>query len=322
MILCFVLFMAAVIACLTMGRSLVWAILWGLGVFFVLGLRRGYSVRQLTAMAWKKGRSALVVVPVFLLIGMVTGLWRSGGTISFFLYHGLKGIDPTWFVLMAFLLSTALNYDHYSERLDARYAHFEAEYGVTRNLTQAQVDAMTPDQLANLEAASKAISEDEEALYVYNMMIQLMIVITSFSILLAYIVLEFTVPMALGNGQTIGKKVFGIGVMRQDGVRVNGVCMFIRTVLGKFAIETMIPAMMLIMLFFGAIGFPGVLIGGGIVLVELVLLLTTRERCMIHDKLASTVTVDLASQMIFDTQEDLIAYKQKVAAEKAARESY
>jgi len=80
--------------------------------------------------------------------------------------------------------------------------------------------------------------------------------------------------------------------------------------------------MMLIMLFFGAIGFPGVLIGGGIVLVELVLLLTTRERCMIHDKLASTVTVDLASQMIFDTQEDLIAYKQKVAAEKAARESY
>lgn len=110
MILCFVLFMAAVIACLTTGRSLVWAILWGLGVFFVLGLRRGYSVRRLAAMAWKKGKSALVVVPVFLLIGMVTGLWRSGGTISFFLYHGLRGIDPTWFVLMAFALSALLSF--------------------------------------------------------------------------------------------------------------------------------------------------------------------------------------------------------------------
>ena len=110
MILCFLVFMAAVVACLVTGASLVWAILWGLCLFFALGLRRGYSVRELTAMAWKKGKSALIVVPVFLMIGMVTGLWRSSGTISFFLYHGLKGIDPTWFVLMAFLLSAALSF--------------------------------------------------------------------------------------------------------------------------------------------------------------------------------------------------------------------
>ena len=89
MILCFLMFMAAVVACLVTGKPLVWAILWGLLLFFVLGLRRGYSMKELAAMAWKKGKNALVVVPVFLMIGMVTGLWRSGGTISFFLYHGL-----------------------------------------------------------------------------------------------------------------------------------------------------------------------------------------------------------------------------------------
>lgn len=224
--------------------------------------------------------------------------------------------------LMAFLLSTALNYDSYSQQLDARYAAYEEQYGVTRNLTRADIDVMTPDQLANVEAASKALSEDPEALYAYNMMIQLMIVITSLGILLAYIVLEFTVPMVLGNGQTVGKKVFSIGVMRQDGVRVNGVCMFIRTVLGKYAIETMIPVMMVLMLFFGSVGEVGWLIVGVIAIVEIVLLVTTRERCMIHDKLATTVTVDIASQMILKTQEDLIAYKQKVAAEKAANQVY
>lgn len=224
--------------------------------------------------------------------------------------------------LMAFLLSTALNYDDYSARLEARYAHFEAEYGVTRDLTQAQVDAMTPEELANLEAASKAIAEDEEALYAWNMMLQLMILITSFGILLAYAVLEFTVPMVLGNGQTIGKKVFGIGVMRQDGMKVNGVCMFVRTVLGKYAIETMIPVMMLLMLFLGTIGTLGWLIAGVILFAEIILLATTRERCLIHDKLANTVTVDIASQMIFNTPEDLLAYKQKVAAEKAASQPY
>ena len=224
--------------------------------------------------------------------------------------------------LMAFLLSAAVDYDSYSQRLDARYAHFEVEYGVSREVTQAQVDAMSPEELANLEAASKAIAEDEEALYVYNMMIQLVILITSLGILFAYLLLEFIVPMSLGNGQTIGKKVFAIGVMRQEGVKVNGVCMFIRTVLGKYAIETMIPVMMLLMLFLGTIGTIGWLIAGVILFAEIILLATTRERCLIHDKLANTVTVDIASQMIFNTPEDLLAYKQKVAAEKAACQPY
>ena len=40
------------------------------------------------------------------------------------------------------------------------------------------------------------------------------------------------------------------------------------------------------------------------------------------DKLANTVTVDVASQMIFKTHEDMIAYKQKIAAEKAAAQTY
>lgn len=224
--------------------------------------------------------------------------------------------------LMAFLLSAALNYDSYDARLEARYAHFEAEYGVTRDLTQAQVDAMTAAERANLEAASKAISEDEETLYAWNMMLQLMILITSIGILLAYVVLEFTFPMVLGNGQTIGKKVFGIGVMRQDGVKINGVCLFIRTVLGKYAIETMIPVMMVLMLFFGTIGTLGWLIVGAILIAQIALLAATKERCMIHDKLANTVTVDIASQLIFNTPEDLISYKQKAAAEKAASQPY
>lgn len=224
--------------------------------------------------------------------------------------------------LMAYGLSAALNYDSYGQQLEERYAFYEAEYGVSRDVTQEQINAMSETELANLQAASDALAADEEALYAYNMMLQLMVLITSLCVLLGYLLLEFAVPMVLGNGQTVGKKVFGIGVMRQDGVRVNGVCMFIRTVLGKYAIETMIPVMMALMLWFGTVGEVGWLIVGVIVIVEIALLCTTRERAMIHDKLAMTVTVDVASQMIFKTQEDMVAYKKKVAAEKAARQTY
>ena len=224
--------------------------------------------------------------------------------------------------MMAWLLSLVLNYDGYQQQFDARYAYFESEYGVSRHITQADVDAMTPEQLANIEAASAALAADPEAIYAWNMIIYLIIIMVSISILLSYLLLEFTVPLLLRNGQTVGKKVFGVAVMRCEGIRVNGVCMFIRTVLGKFAIETMIPIMMLLMLYFGAIGLTGMLIGGGIILVEIVLLIATKDHSMIHDKLANTVTVDLASQMIFETPEELIAYKQKIAAEKAAQQSY
>lgn len=110
MSVCFLAFLIAVGLCLWQGWNLLWALSLGLLLFFALGLRRGFSSRALAAMAWRQGRESLIVVPVFLLIGMVTALWRSSGTISFFLYHGLRGIAPGSFLLMAFLIPAALSF--------------------------------------------------------------------------------------------------------------------------------------------------------------------------------------------------------------------
>ena len=147
---------------------------------------------------------------------------------------------------------------------------------------------------------------------------------TSFaiSIFLAYLALEFFVPLKLRNGQTIGKKVFGIGVMRTGSIKINAVSLFIRTVLGKYTIETMIPVLISILIFFGAMGVVGIAIMALLFIVQVCLLFGNGRRAVIHDLLADSVTVDLASQMIFDTEADLLAYKQKLHSEKAARQSY
>ena len=110
MLLCFGVFLAGVMACLILGRSLIWALLLGLALFSLLGLKKGFTPRQLAAMAGPQGRDSLIVVPVFLLIGMVTALWRASGTISFFLYYGLEGLRPASFLLVAFLLSAVLSF--------------------------------------------------------------------------------------------------------------------------------------------------------------------------------------------------------------------
>ena len=129
-------------------------------------------------------------------------------------------------------------------------------------------------------------------------------------------------PLILGNGQTLGKKIFGIALIRQDGVKLNTMQLFARTLLGKFTIETMLPVYMLVMVFFNIMGLDGLMIIAGIWIAQLILLVVTRNNQLLHDLLAGTVVVDMASQRIFKTTDDLIAYQKRVAAEKATRQPY
>ena len=84
----------------------------------------------------------------------------------------------------------------------------------------------------------------------------------------------------------------------------------------------MVPVLILLMLYFGSLGLEGTLVLLGLGVVQLVLLVATHAHTPIHDLLAGTVVVDFPSQMIFDSRETLIAYKEKRHAEKAAAQPY
>ena len=220
------------------------------------------------------------------------------------------------------LLSALLNYNGTNAKLESLYDQHEQQYGVEFRISEAEYNAMTDQQRQNYDAAYKAMSGDDEVLYTYNLLINLTMLITTFGILLAVIALEFVVPLFLKNGQTIGKKIFGIGLMRTDGVQMNTMQLFTRTVLGKFTIEIMIPVYLIIMVFLNAIGITATLVLGLIGLGQIVSLAVTRTHALIHDLLAGTVAVDLASQTIFRTTEDLIEHQKKIHAEKANRAEY
>lgn len=109
-IVCFALFLGAVGVCLAEGWQLMWAIWAGIAVFVVLGLARHVPVRVMAAGAWRQGRKMCSVIDIYLLIGAITALWRSAGTIGFFIYHGLQIITPQMFLLVAFLLTSFISY--------------------------------------------------------------------------------------------------------------------------------------------------------------------------------------------------------------------
>lgn len=223
---------------------------------------------------------------------------------------------------VAFLLSGLLGYDSYSDQLESVKLRCEQESGVELDLSSAEYEALTESERASYDDTYAAFANDPEAVYAYGMMVNLTFLIVVFALLFAFLLLEFLVPLLLGNGQTVGKKIFGIGVMREDGVRVTTMLLFVRTVLGKYTVETMIPVMILLMLWFGSMGIFGLLMILLMLIVQIVLIASSRARTPIHDRIAHTVTVDLASQKIFDTPEELLAYKEKLHAASVRNADY
>jgi len=156
----------------------------------------------------------------------------------------------------------------------------------------------------------------------YNMMLNLTLVILTLAVLLAVLALEWLVPLKLGNGQTLGKKIFSLCLIRSDGVRMNNMQLFTRSILGKYTVETMIPLLIILMIFWGTMGVAGTTILMALFSVQLGCVLFTRNHSAIHDLMAGTVVADYSSQTIFKTTEDLIAYQKRVAADRAARATY
>ena len=83
-------------------------------------------------------------------------------------------------------------------------------------------------------------------------------------------------------------------------------------------VETMIPVFVLISLVLNTASIVTLLLLFLLIVAQIVLLFFTKANTPLHDMLAGTVTVDFASQMIFDTPEELLDYKQKLHAESLA----
>jgi len=218
------------------------------------------------------------------------------------------------------VLSQILSYDICSDRLLSYYDKYETQYNTSFALTEEEYNALSEEEAKNYDDAYAALIGDKDAMNAYNTLINLTLVMISVGILLGYLIAEFLIPLLFKNGQTLGKKVFGIAVMRKNGVKLSPISLFVRTFLGKYTVETMIPVLMVLMILFNTIGIVGPAVIFGILALQLILMIMTDTNSAIHDILSDTVTVDLASQMIFSSEQELLAYKKK-AAENVSRQS-
>lgn len=215
-------------------------------------------------------------------------------------------------VAIVCLLVGILPFNSYNQAFAEALGTYGTEYGVSFGVDAGDYQALTEQQKEVYDNAYNALIADENAMHAYNMMIVLAMIIATLAILFAYVMLEFLLPLLFGNGQTIGKKISNIGLVCGNGVKVTTLQLFIRTFAGKFLIETMIPVYLIILIFFGSIGFLGSFLLGVILLVQIILLAGTRNHTVIHDMLGKTAVVDINSQIIFRDTDELMAYQRKI----------
>ncbi|PAB59118.1 Na+/H+ antiporter NhaC family protein [Anaeromicrobium sediminis] len=92
------------------GFFIAYPLLIALLTFSYISMRRGYSFKSILAMAYSGVKKALIVLKIFLLIGAITSVWMASGTVAGIVYYGIKYMNPNYFILYAFLISSLMSF--------------------------------------------------------------------------------------------------------------------------------------------------------------------------------------------------------------------
>ena len=103
------IFCALLIICIITGKSILYALLAGLIIFSLYEKKQGYSWRQINRMALQGVWKVKNILLTFILIGMLTALWRQAGTIPAIICYTVHLIKPSTFLLMTFLLNCLIS---------------------------------------------------------------------------------------------------------------------------------------------------------------------------------------------------------------------
>ena len=223
---------------------------------------------------------------------------------------------------VAGLMSTVLGYDEHFSVIETVENEYAEKYGINPNITAEEYEALTEEEKDVYRACDKERAKDQRLIIAYDMVINMSFAIVSTSIVIAYLLMEFTVPLFFKNGQTLGKKIFGLAVVHTNAVRIGGQAHFIRSVIGKCTIEVLVPVFLLLMVYFGNLGIVGLAVAVLLAILQLFVICSTKTRSAIHDLISDTVVVDMATQEIFASVDELMAYKNKLHEEMVSRQDY
>ena len=125
--------------------------------------------------------------------------------------------------------------------------------------------------------------------------IQIFIISASISLAIFYLMF----PLILKNGQTLGKRIFSLGVVSAKGYRIKPW----QTIVRFFVFVAEIAVSLYTFL--------------GAILISYTLMIFSKKNRSVHDFIAGTSVINLKSSLVFDNEDDEAAYRRRVAEDEA-----
>lgn len=82
----------------------------GICHFALYAIRKGFSLPEVLGMSAQGVRAAKNILTTFVLIGILTSLWRAGGTIPAIVCYSVRVMEPRLFLVCSFLLNCLVSF--------------------------------------------------------------------------------------------------------------------------------------------------------------------------------------------------------------------
>lgn len=103
------IFSAALLVCIWAGKSILFALTFGLIIFSLYAYEVGHTPRKIFSM-WSTGvRTIKPIMIMLLLIGIITAIWRAAGVIPAIIYYTADFFSPEIILLMSFWLCALIS---------------------------------------------------------------------------------------------------------------------------------------------------------------------------------------------------------------------
>lgn len=104
-----ILFMVNLFTAVIFDFSIVLALFINLIVLIIYAFIRDYKLKEIYKMVYQGLLETKTILFVFILIGMITGIWRLSGTIAYIIYYGTGLISPKFFYVGVFIFNSLIS---------------------------------------------------------------------------------------------------------------------------------------------------------------------------------------------------------------------
>ncbi len=104
------LFLCGLLVTIVTSSSSFIALTFGLICFICYALYKKHSIKNILKMLLDGVKTVKMLLLIFAFIGMLTAVWRSGGTIAYIIYNAVEIINPKYFILCTFLLCSVMSF--------------------------------------------------------------------------------------------------------------------------------------------------------------------------------------------------------------------